>query len=192
MAIISCLVLGAAIGGRAQTATAPNKVGVIHVTNAISGTQQGQKALAELQARYNPRRQELEKRDNSIAGLRDQLVKGSNTMSDEARSALLQDIDQKTKALNRDLEYAESDYQQDLNRLLGDHYQKLLVVIDKYARDNGFSLILDIGSAQTPVVYRAEEIDITDAVVALFDKAEPVEKPAAAPAKAPAPAPAKK
>ena len=83
----------------------------------------------------------------------------------------------------------------------------MMVVIDKYARDNGYTLILDVSSPQTPVLYASNTIDITKDIIELYDKASASApapapaKPAAAPAPlapkpaatpAPAPAPAKK
>jgi len=182
----------------AQTAAQPNKVGVIHFEGAISSTQQGQKALNDLQTRYDPKRKELEKRQTDLAAKREQLSKGATTMSEEARAKLTQDIDQTTRALSRDLDDATSDYQQDVSRILQEFYPRIRAILDKYAKDNGYSVILDIGSQQTPVVYMADAIDMTNDIVALYDKANPVAgagaatptaKPAAAPAKPPASAP---
>jgi outer membrane protein len=188
----------------AQTAAQPNKVGVIHFEGAISSTQQGQKALNDLQARYDPKRKELEKRQTDLAAKRDQLTKGATTMSEEAKAKLTTDIDQSTRALSRDLDDAQNDYQQDVDRLLQEFYPRIKVVLDKYAKDNGYSVILDIGSQQTPVVYMSDAVDMTTEVVALYDKSNPVlgaaaatppAKSSAPPAKPPAPpavAPAKK
>ncbi len=183
--------------GRAQTAAQPNKVGVIHFEGAISSTQQGQKALTDLQARYAPKQKELEKRQTDLAAKREQLNKGATTMSDEAKAKLTTEIDQLTRALSRDLDDAQNDYQQDVDRLLQEFYPRIKVVLDKYAKDNGYSVILDIGSQQTPVVYMSDAVDMTTEVVALYDKANPVPGGVAAtpPAKPPAPpavAPAKK
>jgi outer membrane protein len=185
----------------AQTAAQPNKVGVIHFEGAISSTQQGQKALNDLQARYDPKRKELEKRQTDLAAKRDQLTKGATTMSEEAKAKLTTEIDQLTRALSRDLDDASTDYQQDVDRVLQEYYPRIKVVLDKYAKDNGYSVILDIGSQQTPVVYMSDAIDMTSEVIALYDKTNPIPaasatpsaKPAATPAvKPPAAAPAKK
>ena len=178
----------------AQTAAQPNKVGVIHFEGAISSTQQGQKALTDLQARYAPKQKELEKRQTDLAAKREQLNKGATTMSDEAKAKLTTEIDQLTRALSRDLDDAQNDYQQDVDRLLQEFYPRIKVVLDKYAKDNGYSVILDIGSQQTPVVYMSDAVDMTTEVVALYDKAHPVPGAAAATpaAKPPAAAPPKK
>ena len=51
--------------------------------------------------------------------------------------------------------------------------EKMMAVIDKYARDNGFVLILDVGAQQNPVLYASNSIDITSDIVALYDKNAP-------------------
>ncbi len=169
----SLLLCGLTACGYAQAGQQPTKVGIINIQGAIISTQDGQKAAAELQARYEPRRKELEKRQNEIASLRDQLQKGSNTLSEEARQKLVRDIDQRTRALSRETEDAQTDYDQEQQKLLQDLGQKLMAVIDKYARDNGYAVILDVSSPQTPVLYAANGIDITNDIVALYDKNAP-------------------
>ena len=190
---VSALTLIAAAGALwAQTkpASSPNKVGVIHFEGAISSTQQGQKALADLQVRYDPKRKDLEKRQNELSAKRDQLSKGSSTLSEDAKQALMRDIDKLTTSLSRDLEDAQTDYQQDVDRILQDFYPRIKAAIDKYAAENGYSLVLDIGSPQTPVVYVTDAVDITNDIIALYDKGNPGPEPASAPAQ-PAATPAK-
>ena len=193
------LVFVLAPGLFAQTSGQSAKVGIINLQGAIASTQDGQKAAADLQLRFDPVRKGLEKKQSEIQALRDQLSRGSNTMSDEAKLALQRDIDQKTKTWNRDSEDAQADWQLDQDRLLQGFFEKMQVVIDKYARDNNYSLVLDISSQQSPVVYATNSIDITSDIIALYDKNSPA--PAAAtptpakpvtPAKAPAAAPVKK
>ncbi len=199
---LALLVLALAFSAFAQPASQPNKVGIINIQAAIAGTQEGQKAAADIQQRYEPRRKDLERKQSELQALRDQLSRGSNTMSDDAKQALQRDIDQKTKAWNRDSEDAQADYQADEDRLLQSFFERMQVVIDKYARDGGYSLILDISAQQSPVIYATNSINITDDIIALYDKNSPATQSAAAPppttakpvtpAKPPAAAPAKK
>ena len=177
----------------AQTGAQPNKVGIIHIQNAIISTQDGQKAAAELQARFEPRSKELEKKNNEINALREQLQKGSNTLSDEARQKLIREIDNKTRILNRETEDARTEYDQEQQKLLQTLGEKIMAVIYKYAQDHGYSIILDISSPQTPVLYAANSVDITNEIVALYDKNAPSASGAStAPATAAKPAPAAK
>jgi outer membrane protein len=182
----------ASIAG-AQTSASPTRVGVIHIQNAIIGTKDGQKAAADLENRFAPKRKELEGKQSFIAQLQDKLNKGRNTMAADQREQLIRDIDQRTKALNRDTEDAQAEMEQEQQKVLQDLGQRIMAVIDKYARDNGYNLILDVSSPQTPVLYISSGIDITQDIVALYDKNAPAAAtpPAAAPRPAtPAPKPA--
>ena len=175
----------------AQTTAQPTRVGVIHIQNAIIGTADGQKAATELEARFAPKRKDLEAKQNRIAQLQDRLNKGRNTMSADEREKLIRDIDQSTKSLNRDTEDANAEVEQEQQKVLQELGQRLMAVIDKYARDNGFNLILDVSSPQTPVLYISSGIDITQEIVALYDKnapaaAAPPARPGATPAARPA------
>jgi outer membrane protein len=177
------LAVALAVSAGAQTAAQPTRVGVIHIQNAIIGTKDGQKAAAELEARVAPKRKELEAKQSAISQAQDRLNKGRNTMSADEREKLIRDIDQRTKALNRDTEDAQAESEQEQQKVLQDLGGRLMAVIDKYARDNGYNLILDVSSQQTPVLYISSGIDITQDIVALYDKATPT---AAAPASRPA------
>lgn len=180
------LAVALAASAGAQTSAPPTKVGVIHIQNAIIGTKDGQKAAAELETKVAPKRKELESKQNAIAQLQDRLNKGRNTMSVEEREKLIRDIDQRTKSLNRDTEDAQAEMEQEQQKILQDLGQRIMAVIDKYARDNGYNLILDVSSPQTPVLYISSGIDITQEIVALYDKNAPA-TPAAKPAAAAAP-----
>ena len=119
--------------------------------------------------------------------------RGRNTLSEEAQQKLVREIDQKTKALNRDTEDARSELDQEQQKLMGELFSRIQVVLDKYAKDNGYTLILDISSPQTPVMYASNAIDVTREIIELYDKNAPsatAAAPAPAVARAPAPKPA--
>jgi outer membrane protein len=67
----------------------------------------------------------------------------------------------------------------------------MMAVIEKYAKDNGYSVILDVSSQSTPVLYASSAIDITQDIIALYDKTPAPAPPAAPGALAPAPGGAK-
>ena len=201
---LSAIALGAATLSQAQTGAPPQttpqtKVGIIAFQNCILSTKDGQKAAADLNAKFSPKKSELEKKQSTIAQLQDQLRKGTNTMSEEAKQKLMREIDQTTKSWNRETEDAQAELDQEQNKIMQELGQRIIAVIDKYAKENGYSLIVDVSSQQTPVIYAANSIDITQDIIALYDKnspsatssANPAAPPPAAAAK-PAPAPPKK
>jgi len=174
----------------AQAAAPPTKVGVINIQAALVSTRDGQKAAKELDAKRAPRQKELEAKQNAINQLRDQLNKGSNTMSQDARDKLVRDIDQRTKSLNRDMEDAQAEMESEQQKVLNDLGAKIMTVIDKYARDNAYALILDISSPQTPVLFATNQIDVTQDIVRLYDEQSPASNVSPANPVVSAPAPA--
>jgi len=176
--VLPALGIGLALSVAAQN---PGKVGVINIQGAIVSTKDGQKAASEIQSRFAPKKAELEKRQVDIAQLQDQLNRGRNTLSQEAQRKLVRDIDQKTKSLNRDTDDAREELQQEEQKVMGELYGRIQVVIEKYAKDNGYTLVLDDSSQQTPVLFASGNIDITRDIIELYDKNAPG-APAASPA----------
>ncbi len=151
----------------------PSKVGVINIEQAMFSTKDGQKAIQDLQGRFDPRRKELEKKQGDIAALQDQFRKSSNTASEEQKGKLAREIDQKQKSLQRDQEDAQAEYQQELQKLNNELGSRIMQVIDKYSRDNNFTMILDVSSQQSPVLYFATGSDVTADIVKMYDANAP-------------------
>ncbi len=173
----------------------PAKIGVIDIQAAIIQTKDGQKAMADLKTKFGPKQTELEKKQTDIQQLQQTLSKGSNAMSDEAKQKTMRDIDSKTTSLKRDTEDAQADLEQENQRMMGDLGGKMISVLNKFATDNGYAIIIDISSQQTPVLFASNTIDITRDIIALYDKsatttttAAPAGRPAA-PATRPATTP---
>lgn len=163
---VSCVAMASPLLGQDQAF----KVGIIHIQNALIGTKDGQKAVGELQAKFEPTSKRLEKMRDEINSLQAELNKGSNTMSDERRRDLAREIDQKTRSLNRATEDAQTEFGQEQDKILQELGQRMMAVLSKYSRDNGYSLILDVSSPQTPVLFASNGIDITQDIVKIYDE----------------------
>ena len=168
---IAPLVLALVGTALANAQAATGKVGVINIQSAIVTTKDGQKAAAELDSKAAPKRKTLEAKQNEINALKDQLQKGSNALSETAKQEIVRNIDTKTKSFNRDMEDAQAEVEQDQQKVLQDLGGRIMAVIDKYAKDNGFVLILDVSSPQTPVMFASNTIDVTKDIIDLYDKA---------------------
>jgi outer membrane protein len=145
------------------------------------GTKDGQKASQELDAKFSPKKKEFDSRQSEIAQMQDQLNKGGSLMSDDKRQQLTRDIDEKKKRLERDMQDAQEELQGEQQRLLQSLGQRMMAVIEKYAKDNGYTMILDVSNPNTPVLYASSGIDITQDIVALYDKTSTNGGPAATP-----------
>lgn len=173
----------------ALVASAQNngKIGVINIQAAIATTKDGQKAGNDLQARFGPRKADLDKRQADIQQLQAQLVKVTD---DGERQKLSREVDQKTKSLNRDMEDARAELDQQEQKIMNELGSRIIVVIERLAKDHGYTLILDISGQNTPVVYAAESINITKEVIDLYDKNAPTAATGTQPPPVPAPKPA--
>jgi outer membrane protein len=183
LVVFSVLVLAVAALAQAQ-GLVPTKIAIIHVQNAILSTKDGQKAATDLQTMFNPRQQDLEKKRAELAALQDQLRKGSATMSDEAKTKLMRDIDSTTTRVNRDAQDAQTDLDEAQGKIMQELGGKMMSVLEKYATQNAFAVVLDVSNPQTPVLWAASAVDITNDIVKLYDQAYPGVAAAAAPAAA--------
>jgi outer membrane protein len=163
--ILTSVALAASL--RAEDASC--KVAVISVQGALSGTKEGQKALQRLEAKAEPQRNELKLRQSEIVSLTDQLEKDKALLSDDKRAALIRDIDNKKKHLERDTQDAEESLQKDQQDLLQTLGQRLMSILTQYAKSKGYSLVVDVGSPNTPVLFASSGIDITQDVITLYD-----------------------
>jgi outer membrane protein len=176
--VASVALVALSAGVFAQTSTAasapvpvvPGKVGVISIQGAIVGTKDGQKASSELDGKFAPKKKEFDSRQNEIAQLQDQYNKGGSVMSEDKRNQMARDIDEKKKRLERDMQDAEEDLRGEQQKLLQGLGGRMMAVIEKYAKDNGYSMILDVSNPNTPVLYASSGIDITQDIVSLYDK----------------------
>jgi outer membrane protein len=157
----------------AQSATpAAGKIGVINIQAAIANTVEGKKVIADLQKKYQPRQQELQRLQQEIQAIQDQLTKQSATLSDEEQGRLNRDAEEKQKQLKRSADDAQSDFNHDRDEAINKIGQKMVRIINEYAQQNGFSLILD--DAQIPVYFASKDIEVTEEIVKRYDAANPV------------------
>ncbi len=166
-------VMAIALAMAANAQAAPTKVGIINIQQAILATQDGKKAVSELEQKFAPTKAQIDKMQNDVLQVEDKLKKGAQTLSDDARQQLMRDRDQKSTALKRATEDAQAEAEQEQGRLMNTLFQRIMQVITKYGNDNGYAIIIDVSSQQTPVMYAANGIDVTKEIVDLYDKNAP-------------------
>ena len=188
-------------GLRAQNAAAapgPAKIAVMNVRNAIVATAEGKQAQAALQSQFAPKQNELQNIQKQIEDLQRRMSEGARTLSDDEKAKMQRE----GEMLSRRLQRGNDDLNEELNAAQGEVVdgigRKMLEVLDRYSRENGYTVVLDTSAQGSPVVYGSSQSDITQDIVRLYDQAYPVKTgasaaPAAPKAAAPAtPAPPKK
>jgi Skp family chaperone for outer membrane proteins len=165
----------------------PAKIALIAFEQAVFATNEGQKALADLDVKYGPQKTKIQTAGTEVESLKKQLQAATN-ISDEERATRVRNIDTKEKQLQRDGEDAQAAYQNDLQEAYQRVAQKVNVVLQKYVADSGFTLLLDVSGQQSNVLYAAPQTDVTRAVIAAYNTSSGVAAPAASTPSRPAPA----
>jgi len=158
----------------AAAQTSPEKIGVINVQAAIAGTAEGKQASAELQSQFAPRQAEIQNLQKQIEDLQTRMRATANTLSDDEKARHAREYDQWSRTLqrkNQDFQDDANEAQQEVVNRIG---RKMMDVLDKYAKDNGYTVILDTSSQATPVIYATNQVDVTQDIVRLYDQAYPV------------------
>ena len=112
----------------------------------------------------------------------------SATLSDSDRATKAKSLDDKQKEMKRAGEDAQADYQQDMQQTFAAVAGKFAETLDAYSKEHGFSVVLDGGNQQLPVViYANPSVDITKAVVDAYNVKSGIPAPekTATPATAP-------
>lgn len=193
LAVTSAMVCAMTI--HAQTASAPNKVAVIQFQLAVTQTNEFQRNYADLQKKWDPKRQELQAINTQIENMTKELQSQGSTLSQAQQQSRAQAIQDKQRQAKRMQDDDQSDYQSDMQEMINDMAQKVGAELQTYAREHGYTVVLDATQSQQQapeVLYWSPATDITKAVVDAYNTKSGIPAPppqAPAPTSAPKPAP---
>jgi outer membrane protein len=172
-ALVAMSVMPAA-WGQGAAAGAPNKVGVINVQIAITSTAEGKQAAAELQSKFAPRQTDLDNMRKQLDDLQTRLRTGQTTLSDDEKARLAREGDVLTRTYQRKQQEAQDDFNDEQQEVVNRIGRKMMGILDKYSKENAYAVIFDTSAQQTPVVYAANQNDVTQDIIRLFDASNPV------------------
>jgi outer membrane protein len=201
LALIVTLASGIALSAAAQTSPAaaapapagPARVAVIAFQAAVGQTNEFQRNFADLQKKYEPKRNQLKTMSDEIEGLEKQLQTQGDKLGDADRASRAKTIDEKKKQAQRFAEDAQTDLQGEMQQVYEGVASKVFEVVESYAKQQGYTLVVDGtgNQQQAPVVlYASDSIDITKAVVDAYNVKSGVPAPPPQPVAAAAPKPA--
>jgi outer membrane protein len=180
----AALTLGAAGNVTAQTSPAPApasaKVAVIAFQAAVTATNEFQREFGDVQKKFEPQRTQLQALGTEVDNLTKQLQAQSSTLSDAEKANKAKTIDEKKKQAQRLAEDAQNDYQQAIQETFGKVAQKVDELLQGYSKQQGFTLVIDESQDQQQaplVLYRADTVDITKAVVDAYNTKSGVPAP---------------
>lgn len=180
LALSPALVAQAAAAPAPQTATAPQaipaKIALVSFEAAVFATNEGQKAVQDLQAKYLPQKTKIDAAGAEVDSLKKQLQSSPN-LSEAEKGNRVRTIDTKEKQLQRDGEDASAAYQADLQEAYGRIAQKVNGTMQTYVQQQGFTLLLDVSGQQSNVLFADTKTDVTRAVIDAYNTASGVPAP---------------
>ena len=156
-------------GAAAAAPSGPTKIAVIAFQAAVGQTNEFQRNFGDLQKKYDPKRQQLKSLSDDIDARTKALQAQSDKLTDVERASRAKDIDDKKKQLDRSAEDAQNDFQQEMQDLYTTTAQKVYDVMSTVAQQNGYTLVLDTTSQQTPVLFAVPATDITKQVIDAYN-----------------------
>jgi Skp family chaperone for outer membrane proteins len=155
----------------------PAKIALVAFEQSVFATNEGQRAVQDIQTKYKPKKDQIDTLSHEVDSLKKALQSAPATLSDADRAAKMKEIDSKEKRLNHDAEDAQTAYNTDLQEAYGKLAAKVSVVLKKYVSDNGYTLLLDVSSQQSNVMWANQSTDVTQALVTAYNTSSGVAAP---------------
>jgi outer membrane protein len=145
------------------------KIGVFDPTKIVADSKQGQALQEDLNRFRIQREADIKKERDALKRLLDQYKAGVDTMSQERREEIEADLTARRRDFERLARDADADLQLKRQKGVRELETSVAAVLDGYAKDNGFTLILqrDICAFAVP------SIDISGDIVRLVDARTP-------------------
>jgi Skp family chaperone for outer membrane proteins len=161
----------------AQSATSNNqrpvivstKIGIVNVEEAIVSNDEGKKEIDALEKRFTPKRDEINRLSTELENLKKDFAAQADKLSDAEKANRAQIIASREKALQRDFDDAQTELQQAKQEIGRRIYKKLAVVMDKFAKEHGYAVLLDVSTQQSPILWASPDAVVTKALVDAYN-----------------------
>jgi len=170
MSRVARLCLVASLFLAVTAAQAQSKVGIINLQKALLDAAEMKKAQADMEARYKPRQDAIDKLQKEIADLQRNLQANAGKLQPAAEQEMLTRGQRAQVELKRQTEDLQADVDRDRNDILQRGGQRIQEVIKKVAEAQALDVVVDSGNT----LYFKPALDLTPAVTAEYDKTYPV------------------
>jgi outer membrane protein len=151
-------------------ASAQTKIGVVNFQKAILDTAEIKKASTDLQNKYKPRQDALEKVQRELADIQTQLQASQGKLSAAGEA----DLQARGQRKQRESERLSQDLQDDVNNERNTVLQRaglrMTEIVKKLADEKGLDVVVDV----TNTVSFKPALEITTEATTAYDKAYPL------------------
>jgi len=158
--------LALAVFGAGAARAADLKIGYIVTPRLLAESKLGKESSAKLKSKAETAEKGLQKKMEDVKKLQEDIQKRMAVLNDEEKAKLGEEYEKQLRDAKRMKEDAQRDFDKSRGEIENDMMTKFRTVIEKFAKDNGFDLVLDAGT----LLYISQKADITSEVIQLADK----------------------
>jgi outer membrane protein len=160
---VAAMVLLIALAGPAR---AEVKLAYVDVQRALNECDAGKKAKNEFRGRIERLQARLQKQQNEVQALKDELEKKGMLMKDNERRNLEEEYGKKLRDFERDYKDSKDELERKDNEVTGAIVKDLARIIQGIGERAGFTMVMEKGS----ILWGAPAIDITDQVIRSYNQ----------------------
>jgi outer membrane protein len=150
-------------------AQAGGKIAVVDMERAVNNCKAGKRAQAELKRKAEKLQAELKKLGKEVQKLRDELENTAMLLKAEARLAKQREFERKLRLLRDRQRDAKQEMMEAQRAAFAPILRKMQKIIRQIGAKGGYALITETRAA----LYYPKSADITDQVIAAYDKVNP-------------------
>jgi outer membrane protein len=144
---------------------AESKIAVVDVQHAVMATEDGMRAQGTLKKDFDKRQQDLDAKQTELAKARDDIERQSHFLSREALQKRMEDWQRRMVELQTVFVDYNKTLQKKQGELTAPIVKKIMAVIARLAKKNGYELILDKQAAP----YARQDLDLTEQVIQMYN-----------------------
>lgn len=166
--LAALLTAGSLLASNEGIARAESKIAVVDVQRAVMATEEGIRAQATLKKRFDKRQQELDGKQTELQHARDDIEKQSHVMSREALQKRMEDWQRRMVELQTVFVEYNKELQKMQVELTGPIIKKMMGIVARLAKKNGYELVLDKQAAP----YTRPDLDLTEQIVQMYNSGD--------------------
>ncbi len=163
LSLAAALFLGAVFCGAASAAEI--KLGYINMLKVEKESLAGKQALKTLEKMAADKQAKIEERRKEIEKMQKELDKQSSIISSDERQRREDKLQREYKNYQRYYSDSQDELSKKKEELANKMFDEVTGVIQKYGKEEGYTLILD----RSVVLYAPEAVDITDKIIKAYD-----------------------
>ncbi len=159
------MIFGLAVLAPAGEAAAQMRIGVVDLQHAVMQTEDGIRAQATLKKLFDKRQQDLDAKQNELQRAREDIERQSRVLSREALQKRMEDWQRQMVELQTVFVDYNKELQKKQNELTAPVIKKMMAVVSRLAKKQGFELIIDKQAAP----YARPDLDLTEQIIQLYN-----------------------